>query len=275
MSTTPALGRPDPKAVAERLQEAMAFARDAGDIVLGYFGGGAYSVDVKRDGSEVTTADRNAEQRLRELIALRFPGDGVLGEEFGETASTTGWRWVLDPIDGTASFVHGVPLFGTLIACEFDGHTLAGVIHMPALGESVYASQGAGAWHVRSPGAEPVRARVSRVETLERAMACTTSFDYFRRAGAEPALQAVFETFGSTRGWSDCYAHVLCTTGRIDAVVEPVLHPWDIAPMQVIYPEAGGRTSDWRGNPGAYGANGVATNGLIHEAALALLRPFA
>ncbi|HZW10924.1 MAG TPA: inositol monophosphatase family protein, partial [Phycisphaerales bacterium] len=94
------------------------------------------------------------------------------------------------------------------------------------------------------------------------------------RAGAERAMLPLLERFGNSRGWSDCYAHVLCATGRVDAVVEPVLNPWDIAPMQVIYPEAGGRTSDWAGRPGAYHPDGIATNGLIHDELLATLRPF-
>lgn len=266
--------QPDAAAVAARLQGAIEFARDAGGLTLRSFGGQGLDVERKRDGSEVTAADRQAEQRLRALIAEAFPGDGVLGEEFGETRSQSGWRWVLDPIDGTTSFVHGVPLYGTLIACEHGGRTLAGVIHMPALGETVYASAGAGAWHVPAGGGQPRRARVSSVATIAEAMMCTTSFGYFRQAGLADAMGPLFERFGRTRGWSDCYAHVLCATGRIDAVVEPVLNPWDIAPMQVIYAEAGGRTSDWAGRPGAYNPNGIATNGLIHEELLGLLRPF-
>lgn len=263
------------EATAARLDAALRFARAAGDLTLRYFRGSAFEVETKRDGSEVTTADRECEQRLRALISEAFPGDGVLGEEFGETPSSSGWRWVLDPIDGTASFVHGVPLFGTLVACEFGGLTRAGVIHMPALSETVYASEGEGAWHIAMGGGPPRRAGVSRVGTLADAMMCTTSYTYFSRTSTEGAVIPLFESFGDSRGWSDCYAHVLCATGRIDAVVEPVLNPWDIAPMQVIYGEAGGRTSDWAGRPGAYRPNGVATNGLIHDELLDLLRPFA
>jgi histidinol phosphatase-like enzyme (inositol monophosphatase family) len=261
--------------VATRLDAAIGFAREGGAVTLRYFGTTRFKVETKRDGSEVTTADRETEQCLRALIERAFPEDGILGEEFGEKPSASGWRWVLDPIDGTASFVHGVPLYGTLVACEFAGQTRAGVIHMPALGEMVYAGQGGGAWHVASEGAEPVPARVSGVADLGDAMLCTTSFGYYRQAGSEAALGALFDRCGKTRGWSDCYAHVLCATGRIEAVVEPVLYPWDIAPMQVIYAEAGGRTTDWAGRPGAYHPTGVSTNGLVHGALLDLLRPFA
>ena len=260
--------------VTARLESAIGFARAGGEVALGYFGTTGFEVSTKRDGTEVTTADRESEARLRELIEAAFPDDGILGEEHGEKRSASGWRWVLDPIDGTASFVHGVPLFGTLVACEFERATQVGVIHMPALGETVYAGAGGGAWHLTRGGGEPVRARVSGVTSVSDAMMCTTSYDYFRRGGCEGALKAMYERFGSTRGWSDCYAHVLCATGRIDAVVEPVLHPWDIAPMQVIYAEAGGRTTDWLGRPGAYWPTGVSSNGALHEELLALLAPF-
>jgi histidinol-phosphatase len=260
--------------VNARLESALAFARAGGEVAMGYFGGSAFSVDTKRDGSVVTTADKEAEQHVRSLIERAFPDDGVLGEEFGELPSTSGWRWVLDPIDGTASFVHGVPLFGTLVACEYEGQTLAGVIHLPALAETVYAQTGGGAWHIPAGASEAVRARVSKIGSIADSMMCTTSFGYFRETGLEPALQAMFDSFGSTRGWSDCYAHALCATGRIDAVVEPLLHPWDIAPMQVIYREAGGRCTDWAGRSGAYHPTGISTNGLVHDELLALLQPF-
>ena len=263
------------EATAQRLDAALAFAREAGELTLGYFGGTKFEVTTKRDGTQVTTADRGAETLLRERIGAAFPEDGILGEEFGEKASTSGWRWVLDPIDGTVSFVHGVPLYGTLVACEYRGQTPVGVIHMPALDETVYASAGAGAWHVTGPDAAPREACVSKVERIGDAAMCTTSFSYFQQGGVEASLQALQEMFHTTRGWSDCYAHVLCATGRIDAVVEPVLHPWDIAPMQVIYPEAGGAVSDWSGRPGAYNANGVATNGKLHEQLVQVLSGFA
>lgn len=263
----------DRRAATARLESALAFAREAERVVMRYFGGSGFQVETKRDGSSVTVADREAEETLRGLISEHFPDDGVLGEEFGETPSRSGWRWILDPIDGTASFVHGVPLFGTLIACEHEGRSRAGVIHMPALGETVYASEGGGAWHLPAGRSTPVPARVSDVDSIGAAMMCTTSYAYFRDAGLTGALQTAFDRFGKTRGWSDCYAHVLCATGRIDAVLEPVLHPWDIAPMTIIHAEAGGRTTDWKGRPGAYHPTGISTNGRLHEAALEMLAP--
>ncbi len=262
--------------IAPRMAAALGFTQQAGEVTLGYFGGSGFAVERKRDGSEVTVADREAELCLRSLIEDAFPEDGILGEEFDEKPSASGWRWVLDPIDGTASFVRGVPLYGTLVACEFAAKTRVGVIHMPALGETVYASKGNGAWHIRKPGCEPERARVSKVESLSAATMCTTSLDYFQQAGAKSAMVVLLERFGTTRGWSDCYAHVLCATGRVDVVVEPsVLKPWDIAPMQVIYPEAGGRVSDWLGREGAQYPSAVGSNGLLHGEVLELLGPIA
>lgn len=260
--------------IAHRLEAALAFAQEAGALTLRYFGGSDFETEYKHDDTHVTTADRGAEQLLRERIGVSFPDDGVLGEEFGESESRSGWRWVLDPIDGTFSFVHGVPLYGTLVACEFEGETLAGVIHMPALGETVYASSGEGAWHIPVSGAKPDRARVSGAESLAGATLCTTSHDYFRRAGLEEAMAVLHGQGMHTRGWSDCYAHLLCATGRIDAVVEPVLHPWDIAPMQVIYPEAGGAVSDWRGRHGSQHQTGVAGTERVHRELVGLLSGF-
>lgn len=261
--------------MAARMASALDFAREAGDITLGYFGGSGFAVEQKLDGSEVTIADREAEECLRKLIEHAFPDDGILGEEFPEKPSASGWRWVLDPIDGTASFVRGVPLYGTLVACEYAGATRVGVIHMPVLGETVYACEGGGAWHIPGPGGEPRGARVSRVGSLASATLCTTSLDYFRQVGAESAMGVLLERAGMTRGWSDCYAHVLCVTGRVDVVVEPpVLKPWDIAPMQVIYPEAGGRVSDWLGRGGSKYPSALGSNGLLHGEVLELLGRF-
>lgn len=259
------------ESTGQHLEAALAFAREAGELTLGYFGGSAFEVTKKRDGTEVTTADRGAEELLRNRIEAAFPEDGILGEEFDEKASSSGWRWVLDPIDGTFSFVCGVPLYGTLVACEFGGQTQAGVIHMPALGETVYASEGGGAWHVPSIGDTPVPARVSAMAELRGATVCTTSHDYFAQTKLESALRLIYERAGHTRGWSDCYAHLLAATGRIDAVVEPVLHPWDIAPMQIIYPEAGGAVSDWSGRTGSQHATGVAGTPGVHAELVGLL----
>ena len=150
-----------------RLESAVAFARQAGDFTLTHFQRDDLAVETKADASPVTVADRGAEQLLRSLIAAAFPTDGILGEELGEQPGTSGYRWILDPIDGTKSFIHGVPLFGTLVGIERGGRSVVGVIHIPALAETAYAAAGQGAWYVKGDAA-PRRARVSPEETARR-----------------------------------------------------------------------------------------------------------
>jgi histidinol phosphatase-like enzyme (inositol monophosphatase family) len=211
---------------------------------------------------------------MRDGIRAAFPEDAVLGEEFGLTEGPSGYRWVLDPIDGTTSFIHGVPLYGTLIAVEREGRPVAGVIHMPALDETAYASLGHGAWHQRAGGA-PVPAHVSATESLSRAMVVTTSLDYFPSRAAHDAWLAIRARACATRGWSDCYAFLLVATGRADAAVEPSVKVWDVSAVRPIIEEAGGRFSDWSGRADATAPMCVVSNGRIHAELLDLLRPAA
>ncbi len=254
-----------------RLAAAVELAREAGRLTLKYFRRQDYAVDRKKDGSPVTTADREAEQLISRAVRTRFPADGFLGEEFGQRPGTSGYRWVVDPIDGTASFIHGVPLYGTLIGVEKDGVAVAGVIFMPALDEMVYAATGRGASHVDASG-DPRPAKVSGIGRLRDGMVCITSFDYFTKSGREAEFHALCRACRSMRGWSDCYAHVLAATGRIEAVVEPMVHAWDVAATIPIIREAGGAFTDWSGIETAHSGTGVASNGLIHLEVLQSLR---
>ncbi len=260
----------DSQGLGSRLAAAVELGRTAGAITLRYFRDQSYVVDQKRDGSVVTTADREAEQLISKEVASWFSGDGFLGEEFGERTGSTGFRWIVDPIDGTASFVHGVPLYGTLIGIEQEGRSVGGVIFMPVLDEMVFGAIGHGAWHVRGGQKRP--ARVSGVGALRDGMVCITSFDYFTKADREAEFHSLCRACRSLRGWSDCYAHVLVATGRIDAVVEPAVHPWDVAATIPIMKEAGGLFTDWSGVETSYSGNGVASNGLMHEQVLRSLR---
>ncbi|MBX3376546.1 MAG: histidinol-phosphatase [Phycisphaeraceae bacterium] len=254
-----------------RLDLALAAANQAGELLLSYFRRRSFSTEQKVDGSPVTTADREAEQLIRRLVHDAFPTDGVLGEEFGETPAPSGYRWIIDPIDGTTSFIHGVPLWGTLIGIEHEGRMVAGVIHMPALAESIYAAAGGGAWH-SFQGAAPRLAHVSSTSDLQQAMLCITSLDYFTRNNREAAFFKLARATRSMRGWSDCYSHLLLATGRCDAVVEPGVHPWDMAASLAIIPEAGGACTDWEGKPSAYSGNGILSNGAIHDGLLSTVR---
>lgn len=265
-----------PGALRSRLEFAVEAAREGGRLTLDWFNNSALVVQRKRDGTPVTAADRAAEQRLRNLIARSFPDDGILGEEFGETAGTTPYRWILDPIDGTKSFVHGVPLYGTLVAVE-DLRTreaVVGVIEMPALGcsgERVYAARGTGAFHaINNAAATP--ARVSSIGRLADAMYVTTSLDYFTATGTAPVMAAVQRACASSRGWSDCYAHLLIATGRADVCLEPKVAAWDVAATQVIVEEAGGAFGDWHGKRTIHADRVIVSNGRVHAEAVAITR---
>jgi histidinol phosphatase-like enzyme (inositol monophosphatase family) len=261
---------PDPE-ILGRLALAQRLAREAGGRTLDLFLSRSARVETKLDGTAVTEADRACERFLRDGIRAAFPTDAVLGEEFGLTDGPSGFRWILDPIDGTTSFVHGVPLYGTLVAVEHAGRPVAGVIHMPALNETVFAARGHGAWH-SSHGSPPIPARVSTVDRLARSMVVTTSLDYFVPSGALDVWTAIRARAGATRGWSDCYAFLLVATGRAEAAVEPSVKLWDVAAVQPIIEEAGGLFSDWSGRPDATAPMCLASNGRIHAELLELTR---
>lgn len=253
-------------AITARLDLALDLARATGELTLSYFRTDDLGTEHKSDRSPVTVADRAAETLMRERIAAAFPDDGVLGEEEGEVAGTSGYRWILDPIDGTQSFVCGVPLFGTLIACEAEGEVVLGVVHCPAAGELVSAARDRGAWWSVDGGA-PRRARVSRTARLAEASFSTTSPQYFP---SFDLYRRVAQTARVTRGWSDCYGHLLVATGRLDVQLDPSTSIWDDAALMVVVEEAGGRFTDLTGGRRIGGGAAVSTNGLVHDEVLAL-----
>jgi histidinol-phosphatase len=253
------------------LEFALWATREAGSSTLPAFRAATRSSDVKADGSLVTKTDRSTELLLRDMCAQAYPEDGFLGEEFGETPSASGRRWIADPIDGTISFVHGVPLYGTLLALESENMSRVGVIHMPALHETVYAADGMGAWHLPAGELTPSPARMRPCSSLSDAVACATSPDYFNSPQLRAVLLRILDAVGVTRGWSDCYAHVLAATGRVDVVVEPGVKPWDVAPMTVIMREAGGLCTDWNGQECAHNGTALVTAGTLHDSMMQLL----
>ena len=254
-----------------RYDAAVELARTAGQRTLRVFQSAQLGTQTKGDGSPVTIADRDAEQFLRQQILERFPHDGVLGEEFGETPGTSGYRWILDPIDGTKAFVCGVPLYGTLVAVEFEGDARIGVIELPALDERVHACQGAGTLWQRGAAA-PVLAQCSSITTLAQAVFCYTDEALFEARGAGRQLQALKHATRLTRGWNDCYAYALLATGRCDLVVDPKMEIWDSAALIPVIREAGGFISGWN-NPAAIAARDcIAANGSLGHQALAVLK---
>jgi histidinol-phosphatase len=246
----------------ETLDVAVAVLRAAGDLTLRWFRSADLAVEQKGDGTPVTAADRAAERFVREQIAEQFPGDGVLGEEEAPTPSTTGRRWIVDPIDGTKAFTCGVPLYSNLLALE-DGHGIAvGVINLPALGETVWAGRGLGAW------TEEGRASVNGQTSLEGAFVMSSGVDDWRPG----QLSALAAAGAHLRTWGDGYGYALVATGRVAAMVDPVVSPYDVGPMPVVLDEAGGRFTDLAGRSTIESGNGVASNGLVHDDLLRLLR---
>ena len=255
----------------QRLEHARSIARQAGELTLQYF----YHLDQlvverKSDESPVTIADRETEQFLRHRIVEHFPNDGIVGEEFPHIEGTSGFRWFLDPIDGTKSFICGVPLFSTLIGLEQDGHTVGGVIALPALNELVWAGSGLGTWHELGQN-QPKRCMVSSCSNLAEAIFLTSEVLTFDKSDRRVAYNRMESNVRLTRTWGDAYGYVLIATGRADVMVDPMMSEWDAAPLLVILEESGGRFTDWRGNATIFGKEGVATNGILHETVLRCL----
>ncbi|HCV00100.1 MAG: histidinol phosphate phosphatase [Dehalococcoidia bacterium] len=252
--------------MANELKELTSIARRAasiaGEVVMPFFEE-PLTIELKADGTPVTVADLRAEEAMRELFARETPSFAVLGEEQGESESDGQYRWVIDPIDGTKSFIHRVPLFGTLVALEKDGKPVIGVVACHAVSETAWASQGGGAFLNGEP------TRVSAITSLKEATVLTTSPtslqarspEGFAKLGHQAAL---------TRGWGDCYGYLAVVAGRAEAMIDPEVNHWDIAPFPILLEEAGGRLTTWSGMDGA-GKDAVATNGLVHEALQAIL----
>lgn len=261
----------DERALLDKLQAAVTWAKEAGQLTLQYFQQTNYEVERKGDSSPVTIADRSAELLIRDRIGKYFPTDGIIGEEFGVAEGTSGWRWILDPIDGTKSFISGVPLYGTMIGLERDGRSYAGVVYIPGLDEGVYAAHGQGCYHFRGNG-EPQQVHVSKRATLSTGCFVTSQVDTFRKRNAWDAFEKLQAAAYITRTWGDCYGYLLVATGRAETMVDPMLSIWDAAAVQPIIEEAGGTFTDWQGNPTIQAGEAIATNGLVRDEVLAITR---
>jgi histidinol phosphatase-like enzyme (inositol monophosphatase family) len=247
------------------LRDLLAVATEAawrgGRRTLAYFNVGT-PVETKTDHTPVTAADREAEAVMRRTIAAAFPDHGILGEEEGETAGTAPVRWIVDPLDGTRTFVRGVPLFGTLVGVELRGEPVVGVVYLPALDEMIAAARGEGCtWNGR-----PCRVSASSLDdallvvTDERAARARS--EAYERLAARTAMQ---------RTWADCYGYVLVATGRAEVALDPAMNVWDCAALLPVVEEAGGRFTDWRGRRTIRGGEAVATNGRLHDQVVSLL----
>ena len=241
-------------------------AYEAGRLTLGYFGTEAARPEFKADDTPVTVADREAERLIRERIGARYPKHAVLGEEYGEAeGADPDHRWVVDPIDGTKSFVRGVPLYGVLIGLEIEGVCEVGAAYFPAIDEMVWAATGEGCYR------NGRRANVSKARSLAQGVACYTGAASFEGHARWEAWLRVLSAAGSSRGWSDAYGHALVATGRAEVMLDPIMNPWDCGPFPPILREAGGYFGDWSGNETIYANEAMSTTRPLLPEVLALI----
>ena len=253
-----------------RMVTAVELALQAGQTTLELFQTDGFLVERKGDDSPVTLADKNAESLIRGELEKRFPGDAILGEEFGEQAGSSEYQWIIDPIDGTKSFISGVPLYSTLVGIVKGRECLGGVIYIPALGEIVFAARGAGAWH--SVRQSKLRQCQVSSRKLEDGLFVVSQVDSFATRGAGQGYLGLEQAAYITRTWGDGYGYLLIATGRAELMVDPIANPWDLAAVQPIVEEAGGKFTSWDDQPTVFGGDGIGSNGLCHAQALELLK---
>jgi histidinol-phosphatase len=247
----------------ETVAAAVEAARAAGEIAMKYYHGD-FQVTIKPDQTPVTQADREAEQAIKTVLRRAFPGHGFLGEEWGEEGPKDR-RWIIDPIDGTRNFIRRVPIWAVLIGLEEAGEVTAGVVFNPASNEMFWARRGDGAW------ADGERLRVSTCSELTDATLLHADLHLLRRAGYWNPFIRLVDGCARTRGFGDYYGYGLVASGKAEIYLETDLKPWDIAPVKILVEEAGGRLTDFTGRPTIYDGSVLASNGHLHEAALAVL----
>lgn len=253
------------------MEKAVELAKQAGQHTLSYFQQADLNVERKGDNSPVTIADREAEQLVRDGIADAFPDDAVLGEELEDTSGTTAFKWIIDPIDGTKSFICGVPLYSTLIGIERDGEPLVGVIYVPGTDELVYACRGESTWYQQGSG-EIQPARVSSRTSLSEACFVTSQVDSFCRRDANDVYRQLQDACFITRTWGDGYGYLLVATGRAELMVDPVMNLWDAAAILPVIEGAGGTFTDWSGTPTIHGGEGIGTTPDLLDEVIAITK---
>ena len=248
---------------------ALELAGAADAITSARFRSSDLVVNSKPDRTPVTDADTAVEDMVRARLATLCPGDAVAGEERGGEIGA-GRTWVLDPIDGTKNFLRGVPAWATLIALVVDGVPVVGVASAPALGRRWWASAGEGAW-ASGPGQSPVRLAVSAVASIGDAYLSTTHLGSWVEYHSREAYLRLVDACWENRAFGDFWQHCLVAEGVIDVAAEAIVNPWDVAALQVLVEEAGGRFSDLGGQARFDGGSALSTNGLLHDEALRLL----
>lgn len=244
----------------ELVTAVQALARCIGDVALAHYRT-LLAVETKPDGSPVTVADRESELAARAWLAAHYPDDGILGEEFGEKVGTSGRTWIIDPIDGTKTFVRGVPLWGSLVALVEGERVLAGAAYFPAVGEMLAAAEGAGCWWNGQRAQVSSCAQISAATVLitdERTFGDSPRLAHWRQLSNDAAV---------SRTWGDCYGYLLVATGRADVMVDPIVNAWDAACFQPIIEEAGGVFTDLDGTRSAFNGSAIASNTALSRAA--------
>jgi histidinol-phosphatase len=255
---------------------AKQLAYRAGRITLGYYNKGIQH-DLKSDESPVTAADKATEEFIRGEIERAYPTHAIMGEEFGESESPSplaplskgegrSFRWIVDPIDGTKSFLKGVPFYSVLIALEIEGVSRVGAVCFPALDEILYAADGLGAWW------NGKRARVSGIKELKEAVFTYTSWSGFRTKKRLDILEKLHKECFFGRGWGDAYGYHMVATGRAEIMLDPTIAIWDVAPFPPIFREAGGFFGSWTGKEGHTHGEGLAVNAALKSKVLKLMR---
>ncbi|HEV7297988.1 MAG TPA: inositol monophosphatase family protein [Tepidisphaeraceae bacterium] len=222
-------------------------------------------VEIKDDGTPVTRADRESEEVILNIIRSRYPQSAIVAEESGRSGTEgASLRWIIDPIDGTKTFIAGAPMWGVMIGVEQAGKTVAGVVYFPALDDMVAAGNGLGChWNGRI-------ARVSDVADFSQAMVLTT--DWQRATRRSKAFESIASQARVARTWGDCYGHILVATGRADVMLDPILNPWDCGPLLPIMQEAGGHFTTWKGEPTVWGPDGISVNAKLFQPTLDAIR---
>jgi len=248
------------------LNFAKQLAYRAGRITLSYYNKGIRH-DLKSDESPVTAADRATEEFIRGEIERMYPTHAIVGEEYGEKVGEGNpFRWIVDPIDGTKSFLKGVPFYSVLIALEIEGMSRVGVVVLPALDDILYAADGLGAWW------NGKRAHVSEISNFKQAVFCYTSWSGFLTRNRLDVFEDLHKKCFFGRGWSDAYGYHMVATGRAEIMLDPSIQIWDVAPFAPILREAGGYFGSWEGEEGhAYG-EGLAINAALKPKVLKLIR---
>lgn len=246
---------------------------DAADaITLGRYRATDLVVETKPDLTPVSEADTAVERTLRERLAEVRPDDAIVGEEYGSSETPpSGRRWIVDPIDGTKNYVRGIPVWATLLALQEGDTVTVGVVSAPALGRRWWAASGAGAFGSDGLEDEPRRLMVSAVRALEDAQLCISGFDGWEDKGGLERLLSLSRSCWRTRGFGDFWTYMLVAEGVAEIGCEAIVSLWDLAACQVIVEEAGGVFTDLGGVPTAEGGDALATNGLLHDQALAIV----